>query len=263
MTSEEVSDVLNDPGWQNTVFESLWQTYVVPNVHARQKIGDLIDPIELHAVHVILCPDGTTKIRVNDEVQITVEPVLEDNAELEVGKTYELSQFSRLRNLLPDGDVDQNCGYIVLLRINGGWQGAFSFIYNKEYAQRYLAVSREFLVTARDAAGKGFWSAAFDCLFSAAELAISTLLSSSSLNSVQSRSHQELTLSFEKYAQHGNVDPDILATFQYLSSVRKLARYPHKPTVLDNSAFQQHLDNVEKLFEQAKEYASISLESKT
>ena len=47
MTSEEVNATLNDPGFQQTVFENLWQMFVVPNVQARQERGELPNPIGL------------------------------------------------------------------------------------------------------------------------------------------------------------------------------------------------------------------------
>ena len=137
MTSEEVNATLNDPGFQQTVFENLWQMFVVPNVQARQERGELPNPIGLDAVHVILYPDGKTEIRVNDEVHIDAEGIPKPDAHLENGKSNDYSQFERLYNFRPREDIDANCGYIILLQINGIWQGAFSFIYNKDYARRY------------------------------------------------------------------------------------------------------------------------------
>lgn len=250
MSQDDVIEQLSDPTFQQTVFNNLMEVFVLPNIKRRQEKGELSDPLHLMAAQVLIYPDERpTEVRVNEEVRAVAEMKLKPDVEVNPGDPIYAHQLESVSNFRLTEDDDPDCGYIILLQLEGRWTGNFNFIYNRGLSLKHIKAARQFLETAEYALDKQYWSVFVDTLFSASELAVKALMMGHHADLRNAKRHTRVHSVFNQFARMGNVDEEQRSTFNQLSQLRPTARYLHKEVEFNEVEAQQMLETVRGMVE--------------
>lgn len=254
MTNEEVQAVFNDPTFQKTVLDSLMQTIIAPAVYERQRRGDLPDPIGFDAVHAILYPDGKIDVRVNDEVRLYISGTPQSEVVLTQRVLYDLHHFTDIESFIPREDVDEDCGYVIMILVNGAWKASFDFIYNKRLSRQHLTVARHFYAAAANAALQGHGVVFTDAIFSALELAVKGILLGFRQDLRTSKKHEHVQSVFNWFAGLGNFPQEQKNLYNRLFKLRPQIRYLHQEIIFTKEEADEVLrivnDAIERLASQ-------------
>lgn len=250
MDEQEIQERLADPTFQQTVFNNLMEVFVLPNIKRRQEKGELPDPLHLMAAQVLIYPDERpTEVRVNEEVRAIAEMKLKPDVEVMPGDPIYTHQLESVSNFRLTEDDDPDCGYIILLQIEGRWTGNFNFIYNRGLSQKHIKAARQFFETAKYALEKRYWPVFVDTLFSASELAVKALMMGHHADLRHAKKHNRVHSVFNQFARMGNVEEEQRDTFNQLSQLRPTARYLHKDVEFNEAEAQQMLETVREMIE--------------
>ena len=223
---DEAQANLQDPAFWQKVLENLMNTFVCPYVKRRQDSGELPVPFVISAAKVLLPPDERPiQVTINNEVTALADMRLRPESEKGAGDLIFSDDLEWFGNFRPTEDDDPNCGYIIMLMLDGRWYLSFSFIYNKALSLQHLELAKQFLTTAEFALANNFISVFVDNLFSANELSVKALMLGYRSDLRNAKKHTAFSAAFNQFANFGNVEPVHQATFNSLSIFRRDARY--------------------------------------
>jgi hypothetical protein len=205
MNEQELQRILADPEFQQTVFNNLMKMFVLPHIELRQQIGELPTPFYLTKAQVLFYPDDRPlAVRVNDEVRAIADMQLKPGIEVKPGDPIYEHQFESVGNFRLTEDEDQDCGYIILVKMGDRWIGNFSFIYNRALSRMHFVASRQFWRTAQYALEQKYWHAFIDVLFSASELAVKAFMLGHEPTLRDSKKHGWVHTVFNQFARQGS-----------------------------------------------------------
>ena len=208
--------------------QQIFDIYILPEIKRRQESGNLESPFLITQAQVLFCLDNNEPIiRLNSEVKakgtykIKKESQAKNKDELTFADIQDISKFELT------SDKDRNCGHVTIMNLGDSkWGGTFDFKYNTQIIHKYIAVSKQFLETAKTAKLNKHWNAFIDNCFSTSELlAKSILLIHPDKKFLEKSSHNTIKSKINMYAKKGNISSETTKLFNYLSDLRSKARY--------------------------------------
>jgi len=153
-----------------------FELWVAPDIERRRQSGQLPPDFVLKAFQVVLPggPDGQDPVvRLNQETRIVAR--IRSKGPVKAGDRVQITAEDLddpdTQILLPPDEP--NAAHFSALRFGSTWVYAFDFEYDRQrkaQSVQLLEAAKEFLDAARLAASQGFYRAAVDNMFSAAEL---------------------------------------------------------------------------------------------
>ena len=200
--------------------------WIVPELRRRREAGLIPEGQHpLSKVQVIFEPDGTHKVRINEEVLLVVRGDFQPGRELSVGGELYLDDLDVTDQSLTDQDPD--AAHVSLFFMREGWLILADHRYNATTAQTRLGSAPEFLDTAREAMAADSLHVAGDVLFSGVELCAQTVLLLT--NTVRDK-HPGVKAQFNRLHSDGLVPADHKDLLREAHDLRLKARYrPDEP----------------------------------
>lgn len=237
-------------------FEQLMDLFVTPEVMRRQETGELDKPLDLRAAQVILFADGRKpQVRINSEVRAIGKVKFKPGISKKTGEPIFEHELEGLEGINLTEEDDPDCGHATLLRIGGRWIIAFDFRYNKELSRKHIERAKQFYESAEFSFNRRNWSSFIDNLFSAVELLAKSMLLS--LPGLKLASHKGIQISYNRFADLGNVEPEYRKTFNKLSGQRDRARYLKGDISISEDEARGLLDDVKNMMEDVSRWVGI------
>lgn len=234
--------MLDEEG-KKRVFDQVLDIWVKPEIERRIKDGQMKKGDEIRRVQVICTPGSPNKIKLNDEVVITIEA--KANRDITKGEEVRESDIGEIKKFIVD--CPPNSGHITLFRFLDKWTTIFDFRYNKDNIRKTLEFSRSFYESAKDDLGKERKVPFLENCWGSAELSsICHMLSMGSKN----ESHGKNVKNFIAWSELGNVDKKHAEILSKLKDLRRL-RYELSPKPI-NENFQEVLGIVEEMIKDAE-----------
>jgi len=166
--SEEAGSIL---------FKQTMDIWITPEVKRRQEAGKLEVPLNLRAAQVVFCPDTTsTQVRINSEVKAIAQMKLKPGISKKAGEGVFDNEVDGIGHIKLTEEDDPDCGHITLIYFNGEWVLYFDLRYNKAFSMKHVEAAEQFYKAAEFSLNERLWNPFADNLFSAAELAVKSLL---------------------------------------------------------------------------------------
>lgn len=138
---------------------------------------------EVHQALAIMRPGQAVEVLFNDEFKLVARAKVD--SDVSKGDPVTLETLGAVEGIEPIG-VDPNAGWAAWLVLPDGRQiMQFDFIRNRGHSLRLLALARDYLATAHDAAGSGRIGPTIENAMAAAELAVTAQTYSFSTHPVE------------------------------------------------------------------------------
>lgn len=209
------------------LFKQAMDVWITPEIIKRQEAGKLEVPIRLVAAQVVFFPDGrATQVRINSEVKAIAQMKLKPGISKQPGEGIFSNEVDGIGHIKLTDEDDPDCGHITIVYFNDQWILYFDLRYNKAFSLKHVESAEQFYKAAEFSFNQKYWNPFGDNLFSAAELAVkSLLLSTPDADFKKKTSHASIQTKFNKFARLGNFKPEYRDTFNKLSGSRTHARY--------------------------------------
>ena len=148
------------------VFDQVINIWVNPEIERRIKRGWLKEDFRFSRVQIIFTPKQKTKIRFNDEIDVTARVRLKKS--VVKGDEINNSDIDSVEKI--EVNYPPNSGHITLIRFLDEWIIIFDCKYNKEKIREFIAASKEFYESAKDNLEKGRLRPFFENCWASAEL---------------------------------------------------------------------------------------------
>ena len=204
------------------------ETWIIPEIQARQEHGLLEKPFNIKLAQIIFYVGGRKPdVRLNSEVKGRMIASLSKalDAPVNAGDPIYLNQIDGIEKFELD-ENDRNNGHATLIKFRDKWCITFDFIYNKKSSQEHLVAAKEFLHAAKSCIDVGYFRAAIDSLHSASELASKAyLLGQPDRSILEAKSHDIVHRKINAERKLGNIDSNHIDAFNMLRNLRASARY--------------------------------------
>lgn len=214
--------------FEQNLLNNLMETWVIPEIRARQEEGCLEKPFNIQMAQIIFYVGGRKPdVRLNSEVKGRMTASLSKSLEAPVaaGDPVYLNQLDGIEKFELD-DKDRDNGHATLIYLGDKWCITFDFIYNKKSSQEHLVAAKEFLHAAKSCIDIGYLRAAVDNLHSASELASKAyLLGRPDKSILEAKSHDVVHRKINAERKLGNIDANHIDAFNMLRNLRSSARY--------------------------------------
>lgn len=239
-----------DPEFAERVLASMQEVFWDPEIERR---GGLAATGPIHKALAILNPGKPVEIRLNDECQLVARARV--NSAVKRGDPVNVENVDSIESLEPL-DVDPDAGWVVLAVLPDGRQFAqFDFVRNRGRSLRLIALSREYIATARGALLAGRMGPATENAMAAAELAVTARTYSLETDLPQSgsrRNAHSARLHWTRvHVALGNTVATAHATLCTLNGLRPSSRYG-EGALPDRGQIEPLLESVEQLVEDSE-----------
>lgn len=234
--------------------------YVAPEISRRQRAGELDKSFTLRAAQIIFFPDGKSpQVRINSEIRAIGKVKLKPGISKKVGEDIFEHEVEGLDQVNLTEEDDPDCGHATLVRIGNSWIISFDFRYNKAFSAKHIETARQFWASAESSLKQKNWAPFIDSLFSAAELAVkSVLLSFPDPKFRKKATHKLIQMRYNRFADLGNVQPRYRETFNKLSGLRDCARYLKGPIPISKEEARNLLSTVKEMIDDASRRVEIN-----
>lgn len=215
--------MLSDEG-VTRMFNWAVETYVTPEVEARQADGRLPKPAYVYRAQVVFNIDKSPEVRLNREVR--GQAIVQAARPMEAGEEISLGDIRRIRRYELSED-DPDAAHVTLLRgPDERWHLSFDWQHNTARVGRHLETAREFVAQAVDAVAAGRLRAFPEEAFAAAELlARAELLPLPDRVLRDAKSHRTVHSRYNHWARSGNTEQRFADLLNELGQMRASARY--------------------------------------
>lgn len=222
--SDDGDDQALSEEFADRVLESMRETFWEPEIERR---GGPAVTGEVHQALAIMRPGQAVEVLFNDEFKLVARAKV--NSGVTRGDPVTLENMAAIEGIEPIG-VDPNAGWAAWLVLPDGRQiMQFDFIRNRGHSLRILALARDYLSTAHDAAGSGRMGPTVENAMAAAELAVTAQIYSFSTDPVKEGGRRNIHSARQHWtkvqAGLGNTTSDAHTTLVTLHRLRGTARY--------------------------------------
>ena len=214
-----------DNTYAQNYFDSINSILIKPEVERRILDKTLPKEFIIKSVLIILSIDSKPVIQFNDEVEATCEAKLKDGVIKNKGDSVYINEIDGIKSvLLPE--KYENCAYIYLLALEGGFSSVFDFRYNKGIRKQQLKTANDFLNASEIALSGDKYSVFIDTLFSATEILIKLfLLRQPDKEFIKKTNHNAIKFRINSFSKYNEFTRDITNLYNKLHVLRSDARY--------------------------------------
>lgn len=215
------------------LFEQVMQTWIVPEIEARQARGAVPTPFQLGFAQVVFNADAAPVVRLNEEVRGNAMIQAADPTRIwQAGEDVMIDDIAAIVDFeLPE--EDSNAAHITLFPHADGWSISFDATYNRARIAKHIKVAQEFVGTATDARAGGRLHSFVENAFHAAEhLARAELLPLPDERFLKSKTHRTVVSRLHWWARLGNIDQDAARLLSRLEELRQSETYLARETQL-------------------------------
>lgn len=246
---DDVDDQALSDEFSDRVLESMREMFWEPEIERR---GGPAVTGKVHQALAIMRPGRAVEVLFNDEFKLVARAKV--NSGVSKGDPVTLETLGAIEGIEPIG-VDPNAGWAAWLVLPDGRQiMQFDFIRNRGHSLRLLALARDYLTTAHDAAGSGRIGPTVENAMAAAELAVTAQTYSFSTDPVEEgggrNTHSARQHWTKVHAGLGNTTSDAHTTLVTLHRLRGTTRYGEGDLPTPDEA-QVLLEAVSRLVEDA------------
>jgi uncharacterized protein (UPF0332 family) len=250
------------PDMSQRMFNQILEIWILPELKRRQEAGLLDERFELKKAQIIFYSNGKKpEVRINSEAKALANLKLKKGISKNAGDPIYSNEVEDLADIKLSSEEDPDCGHLTIIGINDKWFIGFDFRYNKGLATKHIETAKQFYSSAKFSFDKNHMSACLDNLFSAAELAAKAELLLMTDPKLKESSHGGIQVRYNKYAELGNVEPELRKALNKLSAIRESARYLKYPLTLSNTEIEVLLKNVEGIIIHASKRLTYDKES--
>jgi hypothetical protein len=208
--------------FRQRLLEQAFELWINPELERRRASGTLKEPFQFLMAQQIQRPDGTTIVRLNDEVRGIASLIA--SRDMETGEGILLSDLDGLQNFdLEEDELD--CGHWTVFRTGKRWFTSFNFLTHRAKCIDLLSKASQFLAAAIHAKKENHLSVVVDTLFSACELISKSQLVSSRVIKMDTKSHGQVASQINAWRKLGNVESAFVDLFNRMNLLRPRYRY--------------------------------------
>lgn len=236
-----------------TFLNQLLEIWILPELKRRKEAGQLNDGFSLRMAQIIFFSDGRKpEIRINSEAKAIAKVKLKTGVSKNTQDPIYSNEVEDLSYIKLTSEEDPDCGHVTIVTLNGRWFIGFDFRYNKGLATKHVETAKQFYEAAKSALDKNHSSACLENLFSAAELAAKAeLLLMPDPRIKETSTHGGIQLQYNRYAELGNVEPELRTALNKLNDLRASARYLKREISVSKGEIETLLGNVKEMIAHA------------
>lgn len=233
--------------------------WILPEIKRRQEKGDIPEPYYLEKAAVFMYPDERNiEVLLNDEFQAICRVKLKEGVKKNIGESIKEEELEGIESIKLVDEIDQNCGYVIIIRIGNYWKSYFDFRYNKGLSRHHIETGDEFLSIARHALMSEYWKPFVDNLYNAAELYLKAIfLTMRDEKMMKKATHKLIQLRLNQFSSLGNIEVGQKETFNKLHGLRPLARYCKGDFSLSKEEAEKFVSHVQGLRDHAARFAGV------
>jgi HEPN domain-containing protein len=170
--------------------------------------------------------ESRNEVLLNDEVRIKAHVRFKDGKKFNAGENVTQGDIEEILGLYPSEKNDPNAAHIMLVKLKNRWYFACDIIYDRMRVRKRFETAKQFLKMANYSMDQKLWGPMVDNMYSAAELAIqSILLLRHYPRFSTNQDHEQTRRLFTAYAENGNTDIRFAKHYDRLTELRSQGRY--------------------------------------